>query len=55
MVNVALSVGQLVVALLLVLLNGLFVAAEFAFVRVRGTSVDQLAEEGRPGSGSLQD
>jgi CBS domain containing-hemolysin-like protein len=54
MVNVALSVGQLVVALLLVLLNGLFVAAEFAFVRVRGTSVDQLAEEGRPGSGSLQ-
>lgn len=54
MVNVALSVGQLVIALLLVALNGLFVAAEFAFVRVRGTSVDQLVDEGRPGAGSLQ-
>ncbi|MDS0220640.1 hemolysin family protein [Haloarcula sp. S1AR25-5A] len=54
MVNVALSAAQLVVALLLVGLNGFFVAAEFAFVRVRGTSVDQLVEEGRAGSGSLQ-
>jgi len=54
MVNVALSVGQLVLALFLVVLNGFFVAAEFAFVRIRGTSVDQLVEEGRPGSGTLQ-
>ncbi|GCF14380.1 cobalt transporter [Haloarcula mannanilytica] len=54
MVNVALSAAQLVLALFLVGLNGFFVAAEFAFVRVRGTSVDQLAEEGRAGSGSLQ-
>ncbi|WEL20757.1 Hemolysins or related protein containing CBS domains [Halorhabdus sp. BNX81] len=55
MVNVALSAAQLVLALILVVLNGFFVAAEFAFVRVRGTSVDQLAEEGRPGSATLQE
>lgn len=55
MVNVALSAAQLVLALVLVVLNGLFVAAEFAFVRVRGTSVEQLVEDGRPGSGTLQE
>ena len=54
MVNLALSAGQLVLALALVLLNGFFVAAEFAFVRVRSTSVEQLAEEGRRGSKALQ-
>ncbi|WP_049984998.1 hemolysin family protein [Halobellus rufus] len=54
MVNVALSVGQILVALFLVVLNGFFVAAEFAFVRVRGTSVEQLVDEGRAGSKSLQ-
>ncbi|MEF8843643.1 MAG: hemolysin family protein [Haloarculaceae archaeon] len=54
MVNVALSLAQVVLALALVVLNGFFVAAEFAFVRIRGTSVDQLVEEGRPGSGTLQ-
>ena len=55
MVNVALSIGQLVVALLLVLLNGFFVASEFAFVRIRGTSVEQLAAEGRTGAATLQE
>ncbi|WP_336001848.1 hemolysin family protein [Halorientalis halophila] len=55
MVNVALSVGQLLLALVLVVLNGFFVAAEFAFVRVRGTSVEQLAAEGRTGAGALED
>jgi len=55
MVNVALSAAQLVLALILVVLNGFFVAAEFAFVRVRGTSVDQLAEEGATGSATLQE
>jgi CBS domain containing-hemolysin-like protein len=54
MVNVALSVAQLLVALFLVVLNGFFVAAEFAFVRVRGTAVEQLVEEGRTGSRALQ-
>jgi CBS domain containing-hemolysin-like protein len=55
MVNIALSAAQIVLALFLVVLNGFFVAAEFAFVRIRGTSVDQLVEEGRPGSGTLQE
>ncbi|WP_117591222.1 hemolysin family protein [Haloprofundus halophilus] len=55
MVDVVLSVTQLVLALLLVVLNGFFVAAEFAFVRIRGTSVDRLAEEGRAGAGTLQE
>lgn len=55
MVNLALSAAQIVLALFLVILNGFFVAAEFAFVRIRGTSVDQLVEEGRPGSGTLQE
>jgi len=55
MVNVALSLAQVVAALALVVLNGFFVAAEFAFVRIRGTSVEQLASEGRPGAGTLQE
>jgi CBS domain containing-hemolysin-like protein len=55
MVNVALSLAQVVVALALVVLNGFFVAAEFAFVRIRGTSVEQLVDEGRPGAGTLQE
>ncbi|SEN83901.1 Hemolysin, contains CBS domains [Halorientalis persicus] len=55
MVNVALSLAQVVVALALVILNGFFVAAEFAFVRIRGTSVEQLVEEGATGSGTLQE
>ncbi|HLE72291.1 MAG TPA: CNNM domain-containing protein, partial [Vicinamibacteria bacterium] len=33
-------------ALLLVLLNGFFVAAEFAIVKVRSTKIKELAEEG---------
>src|SRR3989442_13407124 len=33
-------------ALLLVLANGFFVAAEYAFVRVRSTQVDELAAAG---------
>ena len=55
MVNLVLSAGQLLLALFLVVLNGFFVAAEFAFVRVRSTSVEQLAAEGRAGSETLQD
>ncbi|EMA59118.1 hemolysin family protein [Halorubrum lipolyticum] len=55
MIDVAISVTRVVAALVLVVLNGFFVASEFAFVRVRSTSVEQLVEEGRPGSGALQD
>ena len=54
-VNVTLSTGQLVVALLLVVLNGFFVVSEFAFVQIRGTSVEQLAAEGRTGAATLQE
>ena len=39
---------MVVVALFLVALNGLFVAAEFAFVKIRATQVDRLVREGRP-------
>jgi CBS domain containing-hemolysin-like protein len=54
MVNLVFSAGQLLLALFLVVLNGFFVASEFAFVRVRSTSVEQLAAEGRAGSETLQ-
>src|SRR2546425_1035739 len=37
---------SLVVALLLVLLNGFFVAAEFALVKVRATRIEELAQQG---------
>jgi len=55
MVDVVLSATQVLLALFLVVLNGFFVASEFAFVRIRGTSVEQLAAEGRTGSGTLQE
>jgi len=55
MVTLAWSAGRLIAALFLVGLNGFFVASEFAFVRVRSTSVEQLAEEGRAGAETLQD
>lgn len=51
--DLLLPLGRLFVALVLVLLNGFFVAAEFAFVRIRSTSVETLVEEGRPGADSL--
>ena len=38
----------LTIAFLLVLLNGFFVAAEFALVKVRSTRISELANEGRP-------
>ncbi len=55
MVDILVSSLQLVLALVLVILNGFFVASEFAFVRVRSTSVEQLAAEGRTGSATLQE
>jgi len=55
MVDVAFSVARLLAALFLVVLNGFYVASEFAFVRVRSTSVEQLAQDGRPGSAALED
>jgi CBS domain containing-hemolysin-like protein len=38
----------LLLALLLVLLNGFFVAAEFALVRVRKSQLDEMVERGEP-------
>jgi putative hemolysin len=37
---------ELLIIALLILLNGLFVAAEFSLVRVRRTRIDQLVDEG---------
>jgi len=48
MIDIAISATRVVAALVLVVLNGFFVASEFAFVRVRSTSVEQLVEEGAP-------
>lgn len=36
-------------------LNGLFVAAEFALVKIRATQVDRLVEEGRTGAGLVRE
>ncbi len=54
MVDLVVSAGRLLLALFLVVLNGFFVASEFALVRVRATAVERMAEAGRPGSGALQ-
>jgi CBS domain containing-hemolysin-like protein len=35
-------------------LNALFVAAEFAFVRIRGTQIDRLVEEGKATAGMVK-
>jgi len=40
------AIFKIILALLLVVLNGIFVAAEFAFVKVRPTRLAQLADEG---------
>jgi magnesium and cobalt exporter, CNNM family len=42
------NVIHILVALLLVVLNGFFVAAEFALVKVRGSQVDELIRLNRP-------
>jgi CBS domain containing-hemolysin-like protein len=55
MVDLVYSVGRVLLALLLVVLNGFFVATEFAFVRIRSTAVETLVEEGKPGAGTLQE
>jgi CBS domain containing-hemolysin-like protein len=47
------TVLLLLAVVVLVLLNGFFVAAEFALVRVRRSRVDELAEEGKRGAALL--
>ncbi|HWP96716.1 MAG TPA: hemolysin family protein [Syntrophomonadaceae bacterium] len=46
---------KILAALLLILLNGLFTAAEFSFVRVRPTRIAQLVEEGNKRAAKVQD
>jgi CBS domain containing-hemolysin-like protein len=53
--DIIFSVLKILAALLLVLLNGLFVAAEFAFVKVRPTRIAQLASEGNKKAKTAQD
>jgi len=55
MTTLALSAGRLAAALVLVLLNGFFVAAEFAYVRIRSTAVEALVDEGKPGEELLDE
>ncbi|SEW09654.1 hemolysin family protein [Halobacterium jilantaiense] len=50
-----LDVGGVLLALFLVVMNGVFVAAEFAFVKVRPTQVNALVERGKPGAKAVQD
>jgi len=45
--------GALVVALLLVLANGFFVAVEFSLARLRPTQAQELLRQGRPGAKSV--
>jgi CBS domain containing-hemolysin-like protein len=42
-------------ALFLVALNGLFVAAEFAFVKIRATQVDRLVRQGKTSAGLVEE
>ncbi|WP_255152935.1 hemolysin family protein [Halorarius halobius] len=49
------SVGGLLLAFFLVVMNGVFVAAEFAFVKIRPTRVNALVDRGKPGAGLVQD
>jgi len=55
MIELAVSASRLVAALVLVLLNGFFVAAEFAYVRIRSTAVETLVSEGKPGADLLDE
>jgi len=41
---------EIIIIALLIVLNGFFVAAEFALIRVRRTRIDQLVEEGHRGA-----
>jgi CBS domain containing-hemolysin-like protein len=46
---------MVVLALFLVALNGLFVAAEFGFVKIRSTQVERLVQEGKATAGLVRE
>jgi CBS domain containing-hemolysin-like protein len=52
--QIGLDLLGLLAVLALILLNGFFVAAEFALVAVRKTQVEALVREGKRGAGTLQ-
>ncbi|WP_222918777.1 hemolysin family protein [Natrinema sp. SYSU A 869] len=54
-VDLAFSFGRLLFALFLVFLNGFFVAAEFAYVRIRPTQIEELVAEGRSSAKLVQE
>lgn len=55
MVDPIASGVEIAIALFLVILNGFFVASEFAFVRIRESSVEEMVENGAFGSEILTD
>ncbi|CAA9461706.1 MAG: Hemolysins and related proteins containing CBS domains [uncultured Rubrobacteraceae bacterium] len=55
MESIAVSGLLLFAALLLVALNGLFVAAEFAFVKIRSSKVDEMVQEGKSSAGIVKE
>lgn len=55
MEEVLISGLKLFAALLLVALNGLFVAAEFAFVKIRSSKVDEMVQEGKASAGIVKE
>ena len=46
------DVTKIFVALTLVLINGFFVSAEFALVKIRRARLDELVKDGRPFAGT---
>ena len=55
MESIAVSGLQLFAALFLVALNGLFVAAEFAFVKIRSSKVEEMVQEGKTSAGIVKE
>ncbi|MDP8971932.1 MAG: hemolysin family protein [Actinomycetota bacterium] len=55
MESIAVSGLLLFVALVLVALNGLFVAAEFAFVKIRSSKVEEMVREGKASAGIVKE
>jgi len=55
MAELAFAAARIAIAIVLVFLNGFFVAAEFAFVRLRPTSVETLVQEGRRSATAVQE
>ncbi len=55
MESIAVSGLLLFAALVLVALNGLFVAAEFAFVKIRSSKVEEMVREGKSSAGVVKE